>query len=59
MTLADMVNFGQTNEDGQVTFDLPESDSYAVTLSGIGKGYDLADSYAFSGKNANITLIRR
>lgn len=55
-TLADLKKFGQTDENGQISFELPESDSYAVTLSGVPKGYELADSYAFNGKSARITL---
>ena len=55
-TLADLKKFGQTDENGQISFELPESDSYAVALSGVPKGYELADSYAFSGNTARISL---
>ena len=55
-TLADLKKFGQTDENGQISFELPESDSYAVVLAGVAKGYELADSYAFDGKTARITL---
>ena len=55
-TLADLKKFGQTDENGQISFELPKSDSYAVTLSGVAKGYELAESYAFSGNSARITL---
>lgn len=55
-TLADLKKFGQTDENGQVNFELPESDAYAVALSGTAKGYEVADSYAFSGNTARITL---
>ncbi len=55
-TLADMVNYGQTNEEGVVTFQLPRSDKYAIELRGVPKGYDLAKSYAFDGAAAAITL---
>ena len=55
-TLADLKKFGQTDENGQISFELPKSDSYAVTLSGVAKGYDVADSYAFNDNSARITL---
>ena len=55
-TLADMVNFGQTDDNGNVTFDLPENDTYALTLSGVAKGYQVEQSYSFSGASAEITL---
>lgn len=55
-TLADLKQFGQTDENGQISFELPKSDSYAVTLSGVAKGYELAESYAFRGNSARITL---
>jgi len=54
--LTNMVNYGQTNEDGKVTFQLPKSENYAVALQGVAKGYDLAKSYAFNGSTADITL---
>ena len=55
-TLSDLKKFGQTDENGQISFELPVSDGYAVTLSGVAKGYDVADSYAFNGNSARITL---
>ena len=55
-TLADLKKFGQTDENGQISFELAESNAYAVALSGVPKGYELADSYAFDGKTARISL---
>ena len=55
-TLADLKKFGQTDENGQISFEMPENDAYAVVLSGVSKGYELAQSYAFSGNSARITL---
>jgi thiol-disulfide isomerase/thioredoxin len=55
-TLADLKKFGQTDENGQISFELAEGGNYAVVLSGVAKGYDVAESYAFDGKNARITL---
>ena len=55
-TLSNMVNYGQTNEEGKVSFELPKNDKYAVELRGVPKGYDLAKSYSFNGSTAAITL---
>ncbi len=55
-TPSDMVNYGQTDAEGKVTFQLPKSENYAVELKGVPKGYDLAKSYAFNGSTAAITL---
>ena len=55
-TLTDMKQYGATNEYGKVSFELPESGSYAVTVSGAPKGYSVKDSYSFSGTHAAITL---
>ena len=55
-SLSDMKTFGQTDEKGMVSFNLPESSQYAVVLSGVPKGYDVKDSYAFDGDTAIITL---
>lgn len=55
-TLADMKEYGQTNENGEVSFQLAEGGEYAITLSGLPKGYDVAESYGFSGKQADIRL---
>lgn len=55
-SLGDMKTFGQTDEKGSVSFDLPQSSAYAIVLSGVSKGYDLKSSYSFSGTTADITL---
>lgn len=55
-TLSDLVQYGSTNAEGQVTFNLAKSDKYAVVLAKIPKGYDVAASYPFEGETANITL---
>ena len=55
-SLGDMKNFGQTNEKGLVSFNLPESSLYAIVLSGVPKGYDVKDYYTFDGNTAVITL---
>jgi len=55
-TLGDLKQYGQTDANGSVSFDLAQSADYAVTLSGVPDGYDVQASYAFSGNTANITL---
>lgn len=55
-TLEDMQDYAKTDEDGEVSFNLPEYDKYAIVLSGVSKGYDVAESYTFDGNNAEIVL---
>ena len=55
-SLKDMKQYGETDENGKVSFQLPDSKKYAVTLSGVPKGYAVEKSYAFNGTAANITL---
>ena len=55
-SLGDMKTFGQTDDSGLVTLNLPESSLYAVVLSGVPKGYDVKDYYTFDGTTAVITL---
>ena len=53
---SNMADYGQTDETGQISFDLPRRDDYCVVLSGVPKGYAVEESYAFSGNAALITL---
>ena len=55
---SDMKTFGQTDEKGMVSFNLPESSQYAIVLSNTSalKGYDVKDYYTFDGDTAIITL---
>ena len=55
-TMGDMVDMGKTDENGSVSFSLAGGIEYAIALAGVPKGYDLKESYAFSGTSANITL---
>ena len=55
-TLADLVQYGETDADGNVSFQMPESESYAIVISGVPQGYEVADSYSFSGNSANLKL---
>lgn len=52
----DMKGYGETDENGVATFDLPRSSDYVVELSGVVKGYEVADHYSFTGNTAAITL---
>ncbi len=54
--LEDMQDFKKTDEEGNVSFNLAESDKYAIVLSGVPKGYDVEESYKFDGNKADITL---
>ena len=58
-TLKDLVDFKETDEKGRAIFELPISKKYAVTLTGVPKGYDVKDSYTFSDNLANVTLVSK
>ena len=51
----DLKEFGETDEEGKVSFDLPKAE-YVIDLEGVAAGYDVKDSYAFSGNAAEIVL---
>ncbi|MGN0998980.1 MAG: peroxiredoxin family protein [Faecousia sp.] len=55
-TLSDLKQYGETDESGSVSFELPASSDYAITLSGVPKGYRVEPSYSFSGSTARIEL---
>ena len=55
-TLSDLKDYGETDEDGTVSFNLPTGVDYAIDLESVPKGYKVEDSYAFSGSKAEITL---
>lgn len=53
----DLVDYGQTNEEGIGTVMLVPSDNYSVELSAsMLEGYTVDDRYSFTGKEANIVL---
>ena len=54
-SLTNMVNYGQTDSKGRVSFKLPKSDNYAVELRGVPKGYNLQSSYSLR-ETTNIKL---
>ena len=55
-TLSDLKAYGRTDAEGKASFDLPQAEGYAMTVSGAPKGYIIKDSYAFSGTATKITL---
>ena len=55
-TLTDLVAYGSTDENGFASFLLPESGSYAITISGLPQGYTPETSYAFTGTAADIRV---
>lgn len=55
-TLKDLQNYDETDANGEASVTLPASDSYAVTLSGVPKGYAVDASYSLTGANTEIVL---
>lgn len=55
-TMADMKQYGKTDDKGSVSFQLPVSSDYAIKLEGVSDGYKVDAHYTFSGNTANITL---
>lgn len=55
-TLADLKQYGETDENGEAVFVMPESSDYAIVLSGMPDGYLVEESYAFSGTTANLRI---
>lgn len=52
----DMVEYGETDKDGKVSFKLAKDGTYYIGLEGVGKGYDVKDYYTFTGNAAQITV---
>lgn len=55
-SLGDMKGAVATDASGKATVTLPKSDKYAITLSGVPKGYKTETYYSFTGNTAVITL---
>ncbi len=55
-SLGDLKEFGKTDANGIATFNLPASDKYAIALSGLPKGYEVAKSYSFKDGTAIISV---
>ena len=54
--LSDLVDYGETDSKGSVSFNLATGVDYYVTVSGAPKGYDVKDYYTFNGNTCLITL---
>jgi len=55
-SLEDMKQYGETDDKGFISFQMPVSSDYAVVVSGVPKGYAVEKSYSFSGNTAEIKL---
>ncbi len=55
-SLTDLKQYGQTNEEGIATFQMPVSSDYAIQVSGAPKGYVVEKSYSFNGNSAAVVL---
>ena len=58
-SLDDMEGFASTDANGVAKLSLYQSNKYAVTIDGVPDGYDVAESYSFSGTTANISLASK
>ena len=55
-SLQDLKQFKESDSKGKVIFDLEPSKKYAVTITGIPKGYKVEESYSFKDNICNIVL---
>ncbi len=55
-SLGDMKQYGQTDEEGNVSFQMEENANYAIQIANAPKGYQVADSYSFNGSSASLVL---
>ena len=55
-TLSDLKQYGATDAEGKVSITMSQSDSYAIVLSGVAAGYEVAEYYTFNGTSADISL---
>ena len=55
-TLTDLKYYGETDANGQLSLSMVPSETYAITLSGLSKGYAVEEYYTFNGTTAVISL---
>ena len=55
----DLDGYATTDENGNATVKLEAKDGYSIKISGAPAGYEIADSYSFTGTSASITLVSR
>ncbi len=51
-----LVNVATTDAEGKVAMNMAASDNYTIKLSNVKKGYEVLESYTFTGSNTAITL---
>ena len=54
--MTNLEKFGQTDVNGNITFEMAERSDYSVVLAGAPKGYTVETSYSFTGTTAAIRL---
>lgn len=54
--LNNMVDYGEPDDNGIISFELENGIEYYVTIEGAPKGYDVKDYYTFNGTSAAILL---
>lgn len=54
--LNNMVDYGEPDDNGTVSFDLESGVDYYITIEGAPKGYDVKKYYTFNGTSAVIIL---
>ena len=52
----DLKQYGQTNDNGTVSFEMEKGDNYSIELTGAPDGYHVEERYSFSGTVADIAL---
>ena len=55
-TLSDLKGYDETDDKGEATVELPEGGNYAISMSGVPKGYAVEKSYGFDGTSAKLVL---
>lgn len=55
-TMNDLVEGGDTDTSGNISFNLPVSDDYVIVLDNMPNGYQAEEYYVFSGNSAEIVL---
>ena len=52
----DLVDFGETDSNGSVSFEMNRNSDYVVELQGVPEGYRVEEYYSFTGNAAKISL---
>jgi len=54
--LSDMKGYDETDAEGKAEFKLEKGGDYAIVVDGAPNGYEVAESYSFTGNSADIVL---